>query len=361
MKYKWIKNRDLDDWPSLKVLSESFKQVIGQSSSRNSTDSIYLFMEGCANTKYLSHCLNSIPKGSNIGLFLYGDVTALSVALLLVENQLLDYNVKFFVGSKSNYKLLELFYNQQQIAYVPFFLPIRQNVLWQHPVRKNKIRVVYIGRISWNKNISQTIEFIKKLSMFISVDCFDIIGPIDNTKWKKSPNAFYSNYTGEEFYQTLVKHKDDEVKLKYHGSLSKDEIFKVLKNCDLAISLSTAFEEDFGLALHECLEQGIPVVASKWGGHRDIEEVKGVKLIDLSCNYNDENFRKECDSIIEILNYDRKEIRDSYNSYHLKNKILANKLLNPRYLPFRGFSKKLKEVGQHCSEFEIDYGHIEKL
>jgi glycosyltransferase involved in cell wall biosynthesis len=58
--------------------------------------------------------------------------------------------------------------------------------------------------------------------------------------------------------------------IKIIKKVSEKELYDFMKMSFLVVNPSICLEEDFGLSMVEALSQGIPVIASDWGGIKDI-------------------------------------------------------------------------------------------
>lgn len=64
------------------------------------------------------------------------------------------------------------------------------------------------------------------------------------------------------------------------GTVTPQEVTVILHASDVAITMSTFLEEDYGLFLREARGIGVPVVATNWGGHADLKDA-GSFLVDV--------------------------------------------------------------------------------
>lgn len=149
------------------------------------------------------------------------------------------------------------------------------------------IAIWYAGRISFQKNVHHLINLLhqyenehqKKIKLFIC-------GNPDDINPKESPHAYYLNYTSELFFESMSRANSKLKFVQYLGHLNRDEISDFAHGMDCSISLSTLEGEDYGRSLVESLCQGLPVIATKWGGHKDLEVLPQTKLVPLELHNN---------------------------------------------------------------------------
>lgn len=108
----------------------------------------------------------------------------------------------------------------------------------------NDLRIIFLSRISKDKNLGYTFDILSKVKNNI---IFDIYGPIeDESLW----NSF----------QTKINNLPPSVKVNYRGSVKKDEVKNTLRKYDL-LFLPT-FAENYGHVIVEALTVGTPVLIS---------------------------------------------------------------------------------------------------
>ena len=140
--------------------------------------------------------------------------------------------------------------------------------------KKNKIKIVYIGRISEEKNLSLLFKLIES-----------------------SKSLTLSIYGKDEINLKSDLNVDLKNKVKFKGSILNKKIKTKIKEYDLLI-LPSKFEP-WGLVIEEAIYNGIPVICSdKVGSHKDL--IKSLKL-----GYVFEN------NSLKSLKYCIKKIRNS--------------------------------------------------
>lgn len=110
-------------------------------------------------------------------------------------------------------------------------------------LEKDKVRLIFIGRIDTNKNLKTVIQTVN-LANINNIDCtLDIVGE----------GPLKSLFEEENFSNSKVI---------FHGLIrEKSKINDLLENCDILVVPS--FNETFGLVYVEAMSRGVPVIYSK--------------------------------------------------------------------------------------------------
>jgi glycosyltransferase involved in cell wall biosynthesis len=107
-----------------------------------------------------------------------------------------------------------------------------------------RLRLVFLSRIDRKKNLDYALRVLGSIRIPLS---FDIFGPI-------SDQAYWAEC------QDLIARLPEHVEVRYHGSISNGEVRATLANFDLFILLTRG--ENFGHAIFDALEAGVPVLLS---------------------------------------------------------------------------------------------------
>ena len=176
---------------------------------------------------------------------------------------------------------------------------------FREKVRKNVRNIIFIGRISREKNIC----LLKKLI----------------EKNKKITLSIY----GEDFinFKEEIRHKYKD-RIFYYGSRKNKTIISKIQNYDLLI-LPSKFEP-WGLVIEEAIFSGIPVlVSSKVGCHKDLVEdyqvgkvFKNNSFNSLQYNFKKISEQKNLNKIYENLK------KLNYKTFRKKHLKIYNDLLN---------------------------------
>jgi glycosyltransferase involved in cell wall biosynthesis len=118
------------------------------------------------------------------------------------------------------------------------------------------LRLVFLSRISKDKNIAYTFDVLSKVKCNV---VFDIFGPIeDNNIW--------------DICKEKIEKLPSNVRVTYLGNADRNQVRKILKSYDLFF-LPT-FAENYGHAIAESLSVGTPVLISDKTPWRNLEEDK---------------------------------------------------------------------------------------
>lgn len=177
-----------------------------------------------------------------------------------------------------------------------------------------KIKIIYVGRIDYNKNIETTQKALNILRNKNYEVEFSIVGKIENKK----------------IFHRIMKYKNT----KYFENKPKNELIKLYRDNDIFVMPS--FTETFGMVYVEAMSQGLPVIYTKGQGFdkqfqdgkigyainpknpNDIAE----KIIQICNNYK--TIQKEC--VKSTINFEWGEICKKY--YKIYTNILNAKEKN---------------------------------
>jgi glycosyltransferase involved in cell wall biosynthesis len=126
--------------------------------------------------------------------------------------------------------------------------------------------LVYVGRLTPQKNITELlIAFAKVKSKHPSSKLFLLGSFASETSWFPSRESGSYQLTVEALVARLQL-KEDVI---FVGEASRIEVARYLGSCDVHVSLSTFFPEEYGYAIAEGLSCAAPTVVSGWGGGID--------------------------------------------------------------------------------------------
>jgi glycosyltransferase involved in cell wall biosynthesis len=127
--------------------------------------------------------------------------------------------------------------------------------------------IVYAGRLSLQKNVHQLLSAFAFIAKEVPQARLVILGSVDQLGYPhfgEQPAVHYAHVLGD-----LVFRLGLEERVVFPGHVSQKELRDWLAACDLHISLSTHYGEDFGYSVAQGLMSGAPTVLSSWGGHLD--------------------------------------------------------------------------------------------
>lgn len=105
------------------------------------------------------------------------------------------------------------------------------------------IRLIYVGEINENKNISSTIKACEMLESRGYVPSLTVVGPIIESQCEVIKNNRF---------------------VKYHPNSPKEKVMEILRTCDIFVMPS--IKETFGLVYVEAMSQGLPIIYSEGQG-----------------------------------------------------------------------------------------------
>lgn len=128
------------------------------------------------------------------------------------------------------------------------------------------IDLVYAGRLSRQKNVDMLILFNEGLNEEGIHTRLHLFGDFDIRFHEDLGRQ--QGFSFKEYLLGLIEQCKYQPKL--YGHIGKEEWLQTKFNQPVAISLSTFIGEDFGVSLAQSIEKGWPVIASEFGGHKDI-------------------------------------------------------------------------------------------
>ncbi|CAN5601466.1 hypothetical protein BH11BAC2_BH11BAC2_22290 [soil metagenome] len=120
------------------------------------------------------------------------------------------------------------------------------------------LRLVFISRISYKKNLEGTLKLLAQMPVDCKVE-FDIYGPIEEPEyWNRC--------------EELIKELPPHIKAEYKGPIANNQVVKTLQSYHLSILLT--FNENFGHSIIESMAAGCPVLLSDQTPWKGLEALK---------------------------------------------------------------------------------------
>jgi len=192
----------------------------------------------------------------------------------------------------------------------------KSSVTKVHRIKQtNKVKLVYLGRISEVKNLMQALKVIRNTNNNLHFE-LDVYGPPENKDYLE---------LCEQEIATMPGH----VKVRIMGGVDNSGIRGILSQYHFLFLLT--MNENFGHAIVEGLSAGCPVIISDRTPWRNLEEKKCGW--DLSLN--------DDDKIVETLNYTASMNQDEYNTWS-----------DAAYAFAETINENIKAVDDHITMFE---------
>lgn len=164
-------------------------------------------------------------------------------------------NKDIFLGTcPGDIKCIELTYTNAKACMHLF--PLEQAYLNPHLHPK---KLVYVGRISDQKNIESSIKLYLSIKENLHLESFEIFGEED---FLGHPNM---GIKSTELLTSLSQYSDQ---IKFRGFVPREKIIQEIQADHIFISLSTHSDENFGMAALRSLLAGSKAILSDWGGHK---------------------------------------------------------------------------------------------
>jgi glycosyltransferase involved in cell wall biosynthesis len=186
---------------------------------------------------------------------------------------------RWIVSCESEKQILDwLFPNNQRTFVHPFPLPkvrIKEEKMAlrkQFSLPQKAKLAVYAGRISVQKNIHFLLQWLEVNPEFQMA----IAGDIDDLKYPHlNLVKNYDSYI--ELLNQYCEKKSLWNRLHLFPHLEQTDLQRLFKACDLNISLSTHYGEDFGISVAQGILSGLPSVLTDWGGHKNWKSLPQLK------------------------------------------------------------------------------------
>lgn len=316
---------------------------------------------------YLDHS-DCYPR---LTFHLYGDFFLNLSKWGLCEDKLKKFHLKLVCASTAQVALVQSFIHNPDIVFAcPFpvsndfkFNSINESQAIEQLMLKDKDKLIilYTGRISYQKNVLPLIlAFANHIAPLISNAELHIAGEFDDIALPyfgigRSPLSM--QYTFFNLIETLPE--SIKKRVNFLGNLDQIKLKDQYLISDVFVSLSTHNDEDFGMSPAEALLSGLPLVLSNWGGFASFKKIapKAVSLVNVNkdkhhytCN---SNLGKLSSSIIKaLMNNKNKDVISKQAQSAFSIESIANKVKAINDFPFSTFNgfndvfKKSEEVSR---------------
>lgn len=190
--------------------------------------------------------------------------------------------------------------------YVARDLPIKsKKILSYNKILKefssDDLRVIFISRISPEKNLDYALKILSKVEKKI---IFDIYGPTENESyWNKC--------------QRLISKLPSNIKASYCGEVEPQNVVNILSNYDLLLFPSGG--ENYGHVIAESLSAGTPVLTSDKTPWLGLEE----KNLGWDVDLKNEGYFIDVINNLAMISHDERELKRVYIRDNINN-ILFN-------------------------------------
>ena len=210
-----------------------------------------------------------------------------------------------FSSTSARNKFNQVYSTDLKTAIVPYFTANKKVKLSAGEEKKIRQRLgipgdckifIYCGRFSPEKNIESLFELIRRLEneKFVILAVGDFTGE----------STFGFGEDDQRSYRRKIERmfaSKKNCKLIFVSKLDDNGLNKLMSIAFLAVNLTLCREEDFGLFAVEAMAAGLPVVASDWGGLKDvIRNGKDGFLIKTSFS-KDDKIRLNMDKAVALI------------------------------------------------------------
>jgi len=231
-------------------------------------------------------------------------------------------------------------------------------------IKENKVNVNFLGTTvnrqpsiikSGNKIFILSISFISKVKRVdLLAESIALINDFD-IEWHHIGGGAEEAARIEYLASDLLGRKKNIV-YRFHGNLSKKEIYNLLDRTNFHVLINTSWSEGLPVSIMEAMSYGIPVIATDVGGNREIvgHEINGILL---SSNPSKEEV---ADAIIKIYHLPESRFHElSLSAYNTWNTKFNNVKNNEKFVSDISFlDKQLYKICSKCILDNIDYPGI---
>ncbi|TYC48356.1 glycosyltransferase [Weissella muntiaci] len=206
------------------------------------------------------------------------------------------YNQDFdglIVATKQQRDEIMKFHNFKQVVVLPDTFV--ENVRLPAVSKRNKNKIVYVGRLSYDKKPADVLEILRQVHQknpAVEVDFYGYATPS----------------TVQEDMNKLVEKYDLKDTVHFKGYQKADELDQALR--EAALLISTSESEGFGMSILDAMSYGLPVVAYdvKYGPSVLVENMVNGRLVPYG------SIQTAANAVLEILDDEEKWTRFSKSS-----------------------------------------------
>ncbi|MDD5639380.1 MAG: glycosyltransferase family 4 protein [Candidatus Pacebacteria bacterium] len=258
---------------------------------------------------------------------------------IYINRNIFKYNdVLAFTSSSSRNKFNQVYDTNLKTTIFPYFTKNRIISLNKKEekclrdkygiLEKAKI-LIYFGRFSPEKNIELLFDIANKLknSNFVILIIGNFVGN----------STFGFGDMEEEKYKEMIEKRffsDMSNKIILLKNVNGEDLCNLMMISYLNINLTTCFEEDFSLSTIESFSAGLPVIASNWGGIKDIVRNNKEGFL-IETYFKDNKVSLDIDGVVNFLN-------EILTDIDIRKKLSENSLL--RFKEFYSEKAFLKNI-----------------
>ena len=158
---------------------------------------------------------------------------------------------------------------KEKLKLIPFGLPDKKSKHSFISVNKEKIEILFVGRLEKRKGIETFLKVIPDLASKYANCCFKIVG-----------NDSLVLSDGQTYRQKFTKEYSNEdwfARVTFSGEVSEEDLLSAYENCDIFVAPS--LYESFGLIYLEGMRAGKPCIGCNAGGIPEVIQDKKTGLI----------------------------------------------------------------------------------
>lgn len=215
----------------------------------------------------------------------------------------------FVVSCKRDIEALKLAVKSFTYALHPFYIKYKTKIS-----KINPYHLVYIGRVSEQKNLHNLLIAFKKLTLVNPSYRLDIIGGYDELG---SPNMGIASASYTKYLSNLVMDLNLGESVNFLGHQSRDFLNYYLEDsCPLYVNMSLHSDENFGATPYQILSGGGGAVLSNWGGFFDHAQLFPNQCLLANVYIDDYGPRVDIDHFVsQVLKFQKNPIEKNNSNY----------------------------------------------
>lgn len=218
---------------------------------------------------------------ADLSFLIYGNFTEMAPYWQGIEGILQGKRVMFYALSVAHQRFMKQFLGADHVqilrpAEIPglrFDSSERTRVRRLMRIPESGKAFIYSGRISFQKQIHTLLSAFHYHAEMNPLDQLWVVGMFDDLGDPYfNVNFLYGHYEQRLHGMMTTLPKSIRERIHFIPFQKRKTLAALYSAADVAVSLSTHHDEDFGVSLFEAHQCGLPMICSGWGGHLDLSQ-----------------------------------------------------------------------------------------